>query len=217
MYADVTVLYVVMHLFLPWHLNICILHLTLFSCACFSSRQNQGCVLCSCCQLPYLMSAKRNLLSLWPHTNILALRLMKAFLLNFILTILSNLLLENCFSLPLFLASLGLWGCFVHERLTSLSLSVRGCLSWRSEIVNLSHTTVLFFFFFSELLHWYNFIYKSVLGLLPTYLSTCMSRKQCCHSLHSQRFITLSIPSVRTESGKNVGSEAVQYDSPRWF
>ncbi len=26
-------------------------------------------------------------------------------------------------------------------------------------------------------LHWYNFIYKSILGLLPIYLSTYMSRK----------------------------------------
>ena len=50
--------------------------------------------------------------------------------------------------------------------------------------------------------HWYLFIYKSIIGLLPSYLSTYLTRKQSDHSLRSLDYITFAIPSVRTELGK---------------
>ena len=61
-----------------------------------------------------------------------------------------------------------------------------------------------------RLLHWYHFIYKSILGLLPTYLSSFMSRKHFSHSLRSQDCITFTVPSVRTELGKT----AFSYSAP---
>jgi len=56
--------------------------------------------------------------------------------------------------------------------------------------------------------HWNNFILKSILGLLPSYLSTFTSHKHCSHSLRSQDFLTLNVPSFRTELGKNTFSYA---------
>ncbi len=115
------------------------------------------------------------------------------------------------------LASPGLWGCFVYDCLSSLSSCVGRCLSWIITGCKLltHHCTLYSSVSWSSLsmhrtLHWYNFIYKSILGLLPTYLSTYMSRKQCCLSLCSQGFITFSIPSVHTEFGK----KAFSYSAP---
>ena len=47
--------------------------------------------------------------------------------------------------------------------------------------------------------HWYLFVYKSIIGLLPSYLSTYMTRQQSDRSLRSLDYITFAIPSVRTE------------------
>lgn len=57
-------------------------------------------------------------------------------------------------------------------------------------------------------LHWYTFIYKSILGLLPAYLSNYLSCKQSTYSLRTHDFITYFIPVVRTEKGKRAFSYA---------
>ena len=54
--------------------------------------------------------------------------------------------------------------------------------------------------------HWYIFIYKAILGLLPSYLSTYMTQRTSVHSLRSQDFITFVVPPVRTELGKKAFS-----------
>ena len=55
-------------------------------------------------------------------------------------------------------------------------------------------------------IHWYIFIYKSIIGLLPPYLTSYLSRNQSSYSLRSRDIITFSIPSVRTEHGKKAFS-----------
>lgn len=50
--------------------------------------------------------------------------------------------------------------------------------------------------------HWLSFIYKTLLGLVPTYLCTYLSRSQGHYSLRSQDALQLSVPRVRTELGK---------------
>ena len=56
--------------------------------------------------------------------------------------------------------------------------------------------------------HWYLFVYKSIVGLLPSYLFSYMRRKQSDRSLRSLDYITFAIPSVRTELGKKAFSYA---------
>ena len=54
------------------------------------------------------------------------------------------------------------------------------------------------------------FIYKSVLGLLPSYLTTYLIRSSDRRGLRSQDFIKMFVPRVRTELGKT----AFKYASP---
>ncbi len=61
-----------------------------------------------------------------------------------------------------------------------------------------------------------HFIHKSILGLLPIYLSTYMSCKQCFHGLCSQGFIHLSISSVPTKFGKKAFSYSGTHYSRSW-
>lgn len=61
-----------------------------------------------------------------------------------------------------------------------------------------------------RLSHWLLFVYKTVLGLLPDYLSTYLIRSNKSHGLRSQDFIMMSVPRVRTELGK----KAFKYAAP---
>lgn len=56
--------------------------------------------------------------------------------------------------------------------------------------------------FMLRFLHWYSFIYKSILGLLSLYYFSYMTRKQFSYRLLSQDFMTFNVPSVRTELGR---------------
>ena len=95
------------------------------------------------------------------------------------------------------------------QSLYLLDAAYHGVLRFRTSCKSLTHHCSLYSLVncsslsMSRTLRWYNFIYKSILGLLPTYLSTYMSHKQCCHSLRCQDFITLSIHSVHTELGRS--------------
>lgn len=53
-----------------------------------------------------------------------------------------------------------------------------------------------------RLTHWYRFIYKGLIGLLPSYLSVYLHRTEGHYHLRSQEVYTLTVPSVRTETGK---------------
>lgn len=54
-----------------------------------------------------------------------------------------------------------------------------------------------------RLSHWYMFIYKGILRLLPSYLCEYIQPKGAgLYSLRSQDSLLLSVPSVRTEAGK---------------
>ena len=54
-----------------------------------------------------------------------------------------------------------------------------------------------------RLSHWYIFIYKVILGLLPHYLSVFITQKNCGqYSLRSQDFFVLSVPKARTKIGE---------------
>lgn len=54
-----------------------------------------------------------------------------------------------------------------------------------------------------RLCHWYIFIYKAILRLLPSYLCVfIIPRSVGQYSLRSQDFLTLSVPHARTELGK---------------
>lgn len=54
-----------------------------------------------------------------------------------------------------------------------------------------------------RLVHWFTFIYKAILGLLPSYLCIFISQKNIeQYTLRSQDFFMLSVPSARTETGK---------------
>lgn len=58
---------------------------------------------------------------------------------------------------------------------------------------------------------WYIFIYKAILGLLPSYLLTYISVNNIgTYNLRSQDFFLLSVTKVRTELGKN----AFKYSAP---
>lgn len=62
-----------------------------------------------------------------------------------------------------------------------------------------------------RLCHWYTFIYKAILGLLPSYLCVYIIQKRNGqHFLRSQDFFMLSVPKTRTEMGK----KAFLYSAP---
>ena len=61
-----------------------------------------------------------------------------------------------------------------------------------------------------RLSHWLLFVYKSVLGRLPFYLTTCLIRSSHHRGLRSQDFINMFVPRVRTELGKT----AFKYAAP---
>ena len=50
--------------------------------------------------------------------------------------------------------------------------------------------------------HWLTFIYKSILGLLPTYLYLHICRNFSWYGLRSQDIIQMQVPRVKTELGK---------------
>lgn len=57
--------------------------------------------------------------------------------------------------------------------------------------------------FVHRLNHWYTFLYKAVLGLLPSYLCSCVIRKAVgSYNLHSRDLCLLSLPHVCTDLGK---------------
>lgn len=63
----------------------------------------------------------------------------------------------------------------------------------------------------SKKMHWYIITYKTILGLLPSYLCCLIQWKSVGkYSLHSQNGHTLSVPFVRTELGK----KAFMYAAP---
>ncbi len=54
-----------------------------------------------------------------------------------------------------------------------------------------------------RLQHWYIFIYKATLGLLPSYLLTYISVNNIgTYNLHSEDLFLQSVPKARTELGK---------------
>lgn len=53
-----------------------------------------------------------------------------------------------------------------------------------------------------RLSHWLIFLYKPVLGLVPTYLSTYMCRNQNRNGLRPHSGLQMVVPRVRTELGK---------------
>ena len=57
-----------------------------------------------------------------------------------------------------------------------------------------------------RLLHWYLFIYKTILHLVPPYLSCYFTQRANHRSLRSQDFVSFSVPAVRTELGKKAFS-----------
>ena len=50
--------------------------------------------------------------------------------------------------------------------------------------------------------HWYVLIYKAILGLTPSYLSSLLVMKDGAYNLRSQDFVHFTVPKVRTEMGK---------------
>ncbi len=62
-----------------------------------------------------------------------------------------------------------------------------------------------------RLQHWYIFIYKAILGLLPSYLLTYISVNNIgTYNLRSQDLFLLSVSKVRTE----LGIKACKYAAP---
>lgn len=62
-----------------------------------------------------------------------------------------------------------------------------------------------------RLLHWYTFIYKTLIGLLPSYLCTYLTiTPNLVYSLRSQDYISAPVPRTRTEFGKR----AFMYSAP---
>ena len=77
--------------------------------------------------------------------------------------------------------------CILYEKVGWLSLSAR------------------------RLHHWYIFVYKALIGLLPSYLCIHLTFKSnSTYSLRSQDFLTTSVPLARTEFGKR----AFAYSAP---
>ena len=59
--------------------------------------------------------------------------------------------------------------------------------------------------------HWHIFVYKAILGLLPSYLGKYLSQKSTgSQNLRSQDFFLLTVPRVRTV----LGSRAFSYAAP---
>ena len=54
-----------------------------------------------------------------------------------------------------------------------------------------------------RLSHWQTFIYKAILGILPQYLCSYISKTESTYSLRSNDCYLLHIPKVRTEFGKH--------------
>ncbi len=52
------------------------------------------------------------------------------------------------------------------------------------------------------ILDWYCFIYKSICGLTPSYLSLSFSKSKVCYNLRSNDPLYFKVPRVRTELGK---------------
>ena len=61
-----------------------------------------------------------------------------------------------------------------------------------------------------RLSHWLGFIYKSLLGLVPSYICTYMCQRESLYGLRSQDFIQMLVPTVRTKLGKT----AIKYAAP---
>ena len=62
-----------------------------------------------------------------------------------------------------------------------------------------------------RLCHWYSFIYKAILGLLPYYLCVLIKQKSAGnYSLRSQDCFMLTVPNARTE----IGRRAFVYSAP---
>lgn len=60
--------------------------------------------------------------------------------------------------------------------------------------------------------HWYLFVYKAILGQLPTYLSTLLIQPRGGHyNLRSKNYISYHVPTVRTEFGKHAFSYAAPF------
>lgn len=54
-----------------------------------------------------------------------------------------------------------------------------------------------------RLLHWYHFIYKTIIGKTPHYLSSVLTILTNTRNLRSSDFITMVIPRVRTSLGRS--------------
>lgn len=61
-----------------------------------------------------------------------------------------------------------------------------------------------------RLCHWYVFIYKTILGLIPSYLSCFLTKTQGSHNLRSMDVLQFVVPKVRTELGK----KAFRFSAP---
>lgn len=132
---------------------------TLFSRTCFISRQNQGSVLvfCSRCQLPYMSAQgtptefvttyKYFGFSLKLHIDLIK-YIARKLLLAATLSCLS-------WTMGMFCSWTPHLTLFICRTLSIMEV-------WACQPIT-QHCT---FFFFRKLLHWYNFIYKSILGLL---------------------------------------------------
>ena len=60
--------------------------------------------------------------------------------------------------------------------------------------------------------HWMIFIYKTLLGLVPTYLCTLLRRTGSRYALRSNDFLHYFAPRVRTEKGKKAFSFSAPSD-----
>ena len=80
----------------------------------------------------------------------------------------------------------------------------RPCFSWSVEAVPQSVTLIGWPALSTRRLsHYCTFIYKAILGVLPSYVCSLIMRKSAGpHFLRSQDLVLLSVPNVRTEQGK---------------
>ena len=58
--------------------------------------------------------------------------------------------------------------------------------------------------------HWLTFIYKALLGMIPSYLGDYLTRKQGHYALRSSDFFTLNVPTALSDIGKR----AFRYAAP---
>ena len=63
-----------------------------------------------------------------------------------------------------------------------------------------------------RLLHWFQLIYKSILGKTPLYLSSLLHFSTSSYNLRSSDFIKLTIPKTRTVFGRNAFRFAASFD-----